>query len=285
MKQLSQLFTFPVGLVGHRQVVRTSGPITVPGVSATRYLEIAERLSAELAECARGTRVASEAEIARRFGVGRAAARAAVQELERRFVVRRTQGSGTFVNRRIDYVISRSVPPSWSATIAAAGATPRALVKSVRTIPLPAHLADRFERPAGSPVHEVVREFYIDDLLASWVHEWIPVDEVPHLDLALHAVDSVDQVLRQTVRVRPMRAWCRVSIDVPPTEVLRVLRMESSQPAWLVESVSRDEAIGDVLMCSRTWTRADAVRVVVELDERAAAGADAGTPRRAITPQ
>ncbi|MFE9062123.1 GntR family transcriptional regulator [Streptomyces violaceusniger] len=123
-------------------------------MSATRYLEIAERLSAELAECARGTRVASEAEIARRFGVGRAAARAAVQELERRFVVRRTQGSGTFVNRRIDYVISRSVPPSWSATIAAAGATPRALVKSVRTIPLPAALTDRFERPAGSPVHE-----------------------------------------------------------------------------------------------------------------------------------
>ncbi|NIY62706.1 hypothetical protein SMALB_0626 [Streptomyces malaysiensis] len=78
-------------------------------------------MSAELAECARGTRVASEAEIARRFGVGRAAARAAVQELERRFVVRRTQGSGTFVNRRIDYVISRSAPPSWSATIAAAG--------------------------------------------------------------------------------------------------------------------------------------------------------------------
>ncbi|WP_199335754.1 GntR family transcriptional regulator [Streptomyces sp. GMR22] len=141
-------------------------------MSATRYPEIAERLSAELAQCAHGTRVAGEAEIARRFGVGRAAARAAVQELERRFVVRRTQGSGTFVNRRIDYVISRSVPPSWSATIAAACATPRALVKSVRTIPLPADLADRFERPAGSPVHEVVREFYIDDLLASWVHEW-----------------------------------------------------------------------------------------------------------------
>ncbi|MCQ8187078.1 GntR family transcriptional regulator [Streptomyces rugosispiralis] len=75
-------------------------------MSATRYLEIAERLSAELAECAHGTRVAGEAEIARRFGVGRAAARAAVQELERRFVVRRTQGAGTFVNRRIDYVIS-----------------------------------------------------------------------------------------------------------------------------------------------------------------------------------
>ncbi|WP_405594145.1 GntR family transcriptional regulator [Streptomyces sp. NBC_01092] len=253
-------------------------------MSATRYLDIAEQLSAELAECPRGTRVASEAEIARRFGVGRAAARAAVQELERRFVVRRTQGSGTYVNRRIDYVISRSVPPSWSTTISAAGATPRALVKSVRRIPLPADLADRFERPAGTAVHEVEREFYIDDLLASWVHEWIPVEEVPDLDLALHAVDSVDMVLRQMVRVRPTRAWCRVSIDVPPAEVLRALRVESSLPAWLVESVSRDEAAGNVLMCSRTWTRADAVRVVVELDERAV-GDEGVAPRSAPAPQ
>ncbi|SED64791.1 UTRA domain-containing protein [Streptomyces melanosporofaciens] len=133
-------------------------------------------------------------------------------------------------------------------------------------------------------MHEVVREFYIDDLLASWTHEWIPVDEAPHLDLALHAVDSVDLVLRQTVRVRPMRAWCRVSIDVPPAEVLRVLHMENGQPAWLVESVSRDEALGNVSMCSRTWTRADAVRVVVELDERAATGDEVATPQEVVTP-
>ncbi|MFD3589156.1 GntR family transcriptional regulator [Streptomyces sp. NPDC058683] len=248
-------------------------------MSATRYLEIADRLAAELDGCARGTRVASEADIARRFGVGRAAARAAVQELERRFVVRRTQGSGTFVNRRIDYVISRSVPPSWSTTVTAAGATPRALLKSVRQTPLPADLVERLERPAGVPVHEVVREFYIDDLLASWVHEWIPADEVPDLDLALHAVESVDTVLRQMGRVRPVRAWCRVSIDVPPAEVLRALRMESSLPAWLVESVSRDADTGAVLMCSRTWTRADAVRMVVELDDQPFTGETPQTPQ------
>jgi DNA-binding GntR family transcriptional regulator len=236
-------------------------------VSSTRYLEIADRLVAELAGCARGTRVASETEIARRFGVGRAAARAALQELERRLVVRRVQGAGTFVNRRIDYVISRSVPPSWSTTVAAAGATPRALVKSVRRIPLPAELAARMERPAGVPVHEVIREFYIDDLLASWVHEWIPVDEVPDLSVALHAVESVDLVLRQMARVRPVRAWCRASVEIPPVEVLQGLRMESTQPTWLVESVSRDAETDQVLMCSSTWTRADAVRVVVELHD------------------
>ena len=66
----------------------------------------------------------------RRFGVGRAAARSALQELERRLLVRRVQGAGTFVNRRIDYVISRTRPPSWHATVdrggrGAAGRRPR----------------------------------------------------------------------------------------------------------------------------------------------------------------
>ena len=230
-------------------------------------MEIADRLAAELAGCARGTRVASENEISTRFGVGRAASRAALQELERRMVVRRVQGAGTFVNQRIDYVISRSRPPSWTTTVTAAGATPRAHVKAVDRVALSADLAARLGRPAGTPAYRVARHFYIDDLLASRIHEWVPVDLVPDLDLALHAVESLDLVLRQMGRVNPVRAWCRVSLDVAPPDVLAALGVEASTPLWLVESVSRDCASDRALMCSSAWTRGDAVRVVVELDE------------------
>ncbi len=235
-------------------------------MTSTRYLEIADRLAAELAGCAPGTRVASENEISTRFGVGRAASRSALQELERRLVVRRIQGAGTFVNRRIDYVISRSRPPSWTTTVTAAGATPRAHVKAVERVTLPADLAARLGRPDGTPAYWVVRHFYIDDLLASRVHEWIPADLVPDLDLALHAVESLDLVLRQMGRVRPVRAWCRVSLDAAPPDVLQALGIEASIPVWLVESVSRDCDTDRALMCSSAWTRGDAVRMVVELD-------------------
>lgn len=236
-------------------------------MTSTRYLEIADRLAEELRTRAPGTRVGSENEIATRFGVGRAASRSALQELERRLVVRRIQGAGTFVNRRIDYVISHSRPPSWHTTVEAAGATPRALVKAVSKVPLPAELAGRLELPAGEPTYRVVREFYIDDLLASWVHEWIPVAKVPELDLALHVVDSVDVVLRQMGHVSPVRAWCQVSVDMPPPEVRAGLRIQSCHPAWQVDSVSRDADTGEPLMCSTTWTRMDAVRMVVEMGD------------------
>ncbi|HLL65774.1 MAG TPA: GntR family transcriptional regulator [Micromonosporaceae bacterium] len=236
-------------------------------MTSTRYLEIADRLAAELAACAPGTRVASENEISTRFGVGRAASRSALQELERRLVVRRIQGAGTFVNRRIDYVISRRRPPSWTATVTAAGATPRAHVKAVERMPMPADLAARLGVPVNTAAHRVIRHFYIDDLLVSRVHEWIPTDLVPDLGLALHAVESLDLVLRQMGRVRPVRAWCRVSLDAAPPDVLAALQIEASVPVWLVESVSRDGDSDRGLMCSSAWTRGDAVRMVVELDQ------------------
>ena len=234
-------------------------------MTGSRYLEIADELAGELVGVAPGTRLTGEHGIGQRFGVGRAAARAALQELERRLLVRRVQGSGTFVNRRIDYTISHDRRPSWHETVTAAGARPRTVVRDIEVLPLPAQQARSLALPAGTPCHRLVRQSYIDDLLAARVYEWVPVALVAHLDLAMHAAESLDLVLRQMARVEPVRAWCRVSLDVPPPEVCAGLEIEPSRPVWLVESVSRDAIGGRPVMCSRSWMRSDAVRVVVEL--------------------
>ncbi|MGH3981035.1 MAG: GntR family transcriptional regulator [Pseudonocardiaceae bacterium] len=234
-------------------------------MTTTRYLEIADELAAELKGAAPGAKIAGEHCIGRRFGVGRAAARGALRELERRLLVRRVQGAGTFVNRRIDYTISHNRRPSWHETVAAAGGRPRSVVRGIDAVPLQEKRAAVLELPAGTPSYRLVRRSYIDDLLASWVQEWIPVEVVADLDVALHTVESLDLVLRQMGRVSPVRAWCRVSLDVPPGQVLAELQLEASQPVWQVESISRDAATGRPVMCSRAWMRADAVRVVVEL--------------------
>lgn len=243
------------------------GGVTSTAASPPRYLEIADQLAGELVGCEPGTRVASEPELASRFGVGRAAARSALQELERRMLVRRIQGAGTFVNRRIDYVISRSRPPSWHATVVASGATPRAQTKSVQRVALGAEEAEQLGWPVGTPVYRILRHFFINDLLASLTQELIPVAAAPDLDVALRSVESVDVALRELGGVRPVRAWCRACVDIPPPEVLRDLGIEASVPVWRIDSVSRDARSGRVLLSSSAWTRADAVRVVVELED------------------
>lgn len=245
--------------------MRTNATGNVGPVTPSRYVEIADQLAGELVGVAPGSRIDSEHRIGQRFGVGRAAARAALQELERRLLVRRTQGAGTFVNQRIDYTISHDRRPSWHDTVTAAGAHPRTVVRALDTVPLPPEQAAALELPVGTPGYRLVRESYIGELLAANVQEWVPVARADHLSLALRVVESLDLVLRAIPRVEPVRAWCRVSLDVPPPEVCAGLQVERSKPVWLVESLSRDGADGQPLMCSRSWMRSDAVRVVVEL--------------------
>jgi GntR family phosphonate transport system transcriptional regulator len=232
----------------------------------SRYTEIVETLAGELADSPVGTRVASEHEIAARFGVSRAAARSATQELESRLLVRRVRGSGTFVNRPIDYVISAGRPPSWHQTVRDAGATPHRVVREVGPAELPQELAERLGRPAGSPAHLLVRQGYINDLLSGWSQEWIPDDVFPDgADVAVHAVESVSLILSQMARVEPVRAWCRVSMVIPPPDVAAGLEIDPGRQTWLVESVSTDAATGRPVMCSNTWTRTEMVRMIVEL--------------------
>lgn len=241
-------------------------------MNGVRYVETADILAGELAKLPPGAKLASEHKIAGRFGVSRAAARAAVQELERRLLVRRVRGSGTFVSRRIDYRLSPDQTPSWHHTARDAGAVPRSVVRDIQCLPLPAEIAELLRRGPGEPAHLLVRQYYLDDLVASWTNEWIPLDVLTELDIAVRTVESVDEILRQLGRVRPARAWCRVSMAVPDATLAAALDIEGTRPVWLVESMSRDVDSKRPVMCSKTWTRTDAVRIVVEMDD--------GTPSR-----
>src|ERR1700760_3504002 len=90
----------------------------------SQYAEIVDALVGDLAGRRPGARFASEHEIAARFAGSRAVAGAALRELESRLLVRRVRGSGTFVNGRIDYVISAHRPPPWHPAGAPPGAQP-----------------------------------------------------------------------------------------------------------------------------------------------------------------
>jgi GntR family phosphonate transport system transcriptional regulator len=190
-------------------------------VGRSRYTEIVDTLAGDLVGSPVGSRVASEHEIAARFGVNRAA-----------------------------------------------GATPHLVVRDIRTTSLPDDVAARLDRPAGSPAHLLIRQGYINDLVlvSGWSHEWIPDDITPDgADIAVRSVESVDLILRQMAKVEPVRAWCRVSMVLPPPEVAAGLEIDADRQVWLIEGVSRDARSGRSVMCSNSWTRTENVRVIVEL--------------------
>ncbi len=233
-----------------------------------RYLVIANELADELAELAPGTRIPSEHALMARYGVSRAAARAAVQELERRLLVRRVKGSGTYVSRRIDYVISQDRRPSWHGTVSAAGATPRSVVIDTGLDPLSPEHAELLGVAPGTKAHRMRRLMYIDDIVASVGEEWVAHDVVENLADGMRIEESLDEVLRQMGRVSAVRSWCRMAADIPPPDVQEALQMVAVVPVWVVESVNRDAGTGRPLMLSKAWMRGDAVRVVMEMGNK-----------------
>jgi GntR family phosphonate transport system transcriptional regulator len=232
----------------------------------SQYAGIVDTLVDDLASCRPGARVASEHELAARFAVSRAVAGAALRELENRLLVRRVRGSGTFVNGRIDYVIAADRVPSFSKTVRKMGLEPHHIVRSITAEPLPDDLAARLERAPGSPAHRIVRQGWINGMPSGWNTEWIPDDVFPDgADVAIRAVESLDQVLRQMAKVEPIRAWCRVSMELPPPEVATGIEVDPGRHVWLVESVNRDGAGGIPVLTNIWWARPDVIRVIVEM--------------------
>jgi DNA-binding GntR family transcriptional regulator len=232
----------------------------------SQYAEIVDTLVGDLSGCRPGMRVASEHELAARFGVSRAVAGAALRELENRLLVRRVRGSGTFVNGRIDYVISADRAPSWHAAVREAGGEPLTAVLSVAALPLPDDLSARLEREPGSPAHCIVRRSWISNMPSGWVIEWIPDDMFPDgAEVALRTVESLDLILRQMAKVEPVRAWCRVSMELPPPEVAAAIETDPGRHVWKVESVNRDAKRGIPVMTNIWWSRPDVIRVIVEM--------------------
>lgn len=250
-----------------------------------RYRAIADELESEIAQLRPGTRLDSEHALMKRFGVGRSAARSAVQELERRLRVRRIQGAGTFVTERIDYPISRDRRPSFHRAVRDAGAVPRSVVLEHSVAPLPPDCADLLEVPPGTLAHHLLRLTYINDAVSGLVSEWVHHQAVPDLAAGMRVEESLDEVLRQMGRLQAVRSWCRIASDIPTSEVQDRLELTTAVPVWLVESVNTDSETGTPVTYSKAWMRSDAVRVVMEIGDSGQQATPPPTHTKEVAPQ
>lgn len=232
--------------------------------SEPTYLELADRLAARLGPV--GDRVISENELAESSGVSRPTARAALQELERRYLVRRIRGAGTFVSRRIDYVISQDIAPSASATLRLAGVEPTVEVLEVRTLPAPADVALHLDIERCAPVVLLQRRMSIESIAATWTSAYLPSALVPGLARHVRSAASLFELLRDQYGLRPQRRWSRASLELPSDSVIDALELDGRPPTWLLEGVNHDRrSARTTIEFTRSWMRADVINVVFEM--------------------
>ena len=231
------------------------------------YLGVADTLAARIADMPAGTRLPSEEKLAEELGVSRLTARAALGELESRYLIRRRQGSGTFVSRRIDYTISRDTPPSWSASVREAGRTARIVTTSWRLDKPPPEVRRRMRIGTRRQLLALSRDRYVDGELVGFADTWLDPELVPDLPQALGTANSLHEVLDEHYGLEPVRGWFGVAIDPAPREVANRLGLAGHPPVIAIRSRTDAAARGHrPIELTISFLRADVFRIEVDFD-------------------
>ncbi len=251
------------GSCSDQDVSRNDGVDPHGGATIPTYLQLAAELADRCRDLPGGTRLPSENELAAANGVSRITARAALQELEQRHVVRRQRGSGTFVANRIPYVVRAGMPPSWTAIVATAGHEPAHRLLSVETVRAPAAVARALLLPRGRSVVRAVRLGLVDGVVASHQVSHLPTAIVP--DLARHLErGSLTKLLIEHYGLQPDRWWSRAEMATVPAEVGVELEVSGRPMAWRIESVNVCRRRGVPVEVTTGWMRADQFEVALE---------------------
>jgi DNA-binding GntR family transcriptional regulator len=228
------------------------------------YTAVADRLELEIAELAPHEKVASENELAARFGVSRVTTRSALQELERRMVVRRVRGSGTYVLPRLSYVFSSQGAPSWRAAVRAQGHEPGVTVLSCDIEPASPAVGDLLRITAPDEVVHLVRLGTVDGLTASLSEHWLPMSVVGAVADLIASGGSVLAAI-EGCGCRPARRQATVEMLTAEPHVGARLGLDDRALVWRVESTSGCRDCGRIVESTRTWMRVDMFRLRFEL--------------------
>ena len=222
-----------------------------------RYIAIADGLAEQWSGLAPNSLVESEMQIAASFDVNRQTAREVLKELERRNLVRRIVGRGTFTALKLAYPIERGRPPSFRRVVSRAGYSHEIVSASVR-----------WRRKSSSRPRALMSErlVAVEGLVAAFATDVFVESVGTAAAEAVRAGESIFDTLEQ-LGLNPWRRRVAVSAGQPDRSVAARLGYATAPPAtWHVVSETVDSVTGESLHHSDTWMRSDVFDVGITLD-------------------
>ena len=243
-------------------------------IAPPRYRQVAEQLAKEIAEGAlpADARIASERELAERFGISRMTARAAINILVRRGLLTRRTGAPAYVAPpKIRFDLSS--PKGLYRQLEHAGIKPGAHVITAEKLPCEALeqkicAALKLDEHGGE-VYHIVRLRTADDEPIAVEDSYFPADLFPDL-LDFHLTESIYGILKKYFDVAPAKSvqeleislldaeWAQimgVPVDLPTLEIRRIAFTAQGTPFEFAHDIYRGDRI---IFTARTVTLPDA---------------------------
>jgi GntR family transcriptional regulator len=240
-------------------------PVRIAASRAAGY-RVVDRLEANLTRRAPGSDVPDAAALAEELETTPAAVRRALSELERRFVVRRKQARRLVVSSRIDYRIGSGMLPGLTDAVSASGVAVRSETERVRLQRVPPRVRLELDVGRMSHVYVLSRRRFVDEEPVACSVSYVAADLTPGLPDRLGSEGSLHATIREAFGLKPVPAWVRAEMEVPPPDIPRRLKLGGRPVLVSIRSRTDCARLGRPIEVTASWLRPDVFRVVLEVN-------------------
>jgi GntR family transcriptional regulator len=229
------------------------------------YLQILQQLRDEVLALPAGALVASERDLARRFGVSRMTAREAVRILRQEGLIYHERGRGMFVVRRKLDLHERSGLAGFSAEMQQRGLSPRTRLLRFERVQARGEITQHLQLALGAPVYRIERLRLSDEV--PMVHECthVPLSVCPALYRYDLSRDALYRILREDFGLQLVRAAEELEAAAAGRTIARLFRLTASDPVLTIRRIVYGQ--GDIpIETTRSIYRADRYRATFEVN-------------------
>lgn len=146
------------------------------------YLQLVDELEISIRErMAPNDKLLSERELTQVYGVSRITVRLALQVLEKRGLVYKKHGKGTYVSEISEQAVDLSQAYSFTEQMRKNGKVPKTSILSFQSIQASDYIAQQLQISQGEAVYEIERLRLADDVPMMLERTYVPVFQFPSL--------------------------------------------------------------------------------------------------------
>lgn len=195
------------------------------------YLQLVDELEVSIREqMAPNDKLFSERELTQVYGVSRITVRLALQELEKRGLVYKKHGKGTYVSEIADAAVDLSLAYSFTEQMRRIGKKPQTKILSFETLQATEHIAKQLQLDMGVDVFAIERLRSADGLPMMLERTYVPVELFPHLtkerleEMPLYEIFSEDY--DQVIRIAEEEFYASIALE----NEVKILGIPDSSP-------------------------------------------------------